>query len=178
MKHSAVPQEQLRTRQNIVFVLFFVPAGSVWVEDHYEDGLNRGKYTLITSLSAQKPLQVTGSVPAAANERPWVALIMSTSSNCLHKTRFPLSPVRARWSQSAGWTGLGSSWGTGPSFRCRCGSPTWGEACSRAPRNAWAINSSTSSSARSEPVCAQSKAEWSECETEWRGICGDQERGD
>lgn len=76
---------------------------------------------------------------------------MSISPERLFKNRPSLSRVKARWSRSAGWTALWSSGETVQSFRCRFGWLTGRAACSPAPRSAWEINSSTSSSARPGP---------------------------
>lgn len=120
----------------------------------------------MSSSDEHSPTGSPGSIPAVEKryvcksvfEWPYaVTLDMSISSECFSKNRSPLSAVRAWWSQSAGWTELGSSWETERSVQCRYGWPTWRAACSPAPRNAWAINSSTSSSTRSGPFHTQTK---------------------
>lgn len=110
------------------------------------------------SSSPQRLLQVTGSVPAVANDTS-IKVSLSKTSAVLTRISSEPSPslLRGRWSRSAGWTGLGSSWETEQSFRCRFGWLTRRAACSPVPRNASGINSSTSSSARSGPFHTQTK---------------------
>lgn len=91
--------------------------------------------------------------------------VASDAKRRLFESRPSLSCVRARWSRSAGWTALWSSGEAEPSFRCRSGWPTWRAACSPAPRSAWGINSSTSSSARPGPFFIH-KCEFSVCDVE------------
>lgn len=97
-------------------------------------------------------------IPAVANDMS-IKVSLSQTSAVLSHTNSEPSPslLRAWWSRSAGWTGLGSSWETEQSFRCRFGWLTRRAACSPAPHNAWGINSSTSSSARSGPFNTQTK---------------------